>query len=108
MTAVKRGMPMVAYNTNLASEYYVLSCLHRLGVTANLTLGNKKAVDIVVVREAGGAVAVEVKGVAGKHDWPADNLTTTQPDRHHVVLVSYEGKIAEPSMPPRVWVLPFP
>jgi hypothetical protein len=97
------------YNTNLAAEYHVLSCLHRLGLTANLTLGNKKAVDIVVVREAGDAVTVEVKGVAGKHDWPADNLTTTQPDRHYVVLVSYEGKIAEPGMPaPRGWVLPFP
>ena len=34
---------MSAYDTNLAAEYYVLSCLHRLGLTANLPLGNKKA-----------------------------------------------------------------
>ena len=38
-----------AYNTNLASEFYVMSVLCRLGLEANLTLGNKKAVDIVVV-----------------------------------------------------------
>lgn len=38
---------MTGYDTNLAAEFYVLSCLHRLGGAANLTLGNKKAVDIV-------------------------------------------------------------
>ena len=38
---------MTNYNTNLASEFYVLSMLHRLGSDASLTLGNKKSVDIV-------------------------------------------------------------
>lgn len=97
------------YDTNLASEYYVLSCLHRLGLTANLTLGNKKGVDIVVVRKARDAVTVEVKGVAKKYDWPANNLVTDKPDRHFVALVSFEGRIADPDMPaPRVWIFPFP
>ncbi len=41
---------MTKYNTNLASEFYVLSMLHRLGADASLTLGNKKAVDIIVVQ----------------------------------------------------------
>ena len=40
---------MTKYNTNLASEFYVLSMVHRLGVDASLTLGNKKAVDIIVL-----------------------------------------------------------
>jgi hypothetical protein len=35
------------YNTNLASEFHVIALLHGLGLEANLTLGNKKAVDIV-------------------------------------------------------------
>lgn len=100
---------MTKYNTNLASEYYVLACLHRLGATANLTLGNKKGVDIVVVREAGDAVTVEVKGVADKYEWPADNLVAANPTNHFVALVSYEGRIAELEMPaPRVWIVPFP
>jgi hypothetical protein len=43
IVAVQRG-----YNTNLASEFYVLSMLYRLGFDANLTLGNKKSVDIAV------------------------------------------------------------
>lgn len=38
---------MTRYDTSLASEYYVLSCLHRLGITAALTLRNKKGVDIL-------------------------------------------------------------
>jgi hypothetical protein len=38
---------MTTYNTNLAAEFYVLSLLHRLGADAALTLGNKKAVDII-------------------------------------------------------------
>lgn len=98
----------IGYDTNLAAEYYVLSCLHRRGLTANLTLGNKKGVDIVVVRAAGDAVTVEVKGVAKKYDWPANNLTTDRPDRHFVVLISFEGRIHDHEMPPpRVWVLPF-
>jgi hypothetical protein len=98
-----------AYDTNLAAEFYVLSCLHRIGLSANLTLGNKKGVDIVVVRDAGDAVTVEVKGVAQKYDWPANNLVTENPDRHFVALVSFEGHIADHAMSqPRVWIVPFP
>ncbi len=99
---------MSAYDTNLAAEYYVLSCLHRRGLNANLTLGNKKGVDVVVVREAGDAVTVEVKGVAKKYDWPANNLVTQKPAQHFVALVSFDGRIEEPAMPPpRVWIVPF-
>lgn len=100
---------MSAYDTNLAAEFFVLSCLHRIGLTANLTLGNKKGVDVVVVRDAGDAVTVEVKGVAKKYDWPANNLVTTKPHQHFVALVSFEGRIADSEMPsPRVWIVPFP
>lgn len=100
---------MTRYHTNLASEFHVLSCLHRLGLAANLTLGNRKGVDIVVVREAGNAVTVEVKGLAGKYEWPAENLSSSTPDSHFVVLVSYEGAISDVEMPPpSVWVIPFP
>lgn len=99
---------MSTYDTNLASEFYVLSCLHRRGLNATLTLGNKKGVDIVVVREAGDAVTIEVKGVAKKYDWPANNLHTQHPKQHFVALVSFEGKIGNPEMPPpRVWIIPF-
>ena len=100
---------MAGYDTNLASEFYVLSCLHRIGLTANLTLGNKKGVDIIVARKAGDAVTVEVKGTAKKYDWLVNNLSSTNPDRHFIVRVSFEGHIEEPSIPaPQVWIIPVP
>ena len=99
---------MARYHTNLAAEFYVLSCLHRIGLDANLTLGNRKGVDIVVLRDDGVAVTVEVKGLAGKYEWPAGNLDSQHPEHHFVVLVSFEGRIADGAMPPpRVWVVPF-
>jgi hypothetical protein len=97
---------MSGYNTNLASEFYVLSVLHRLGAEACLTLGNKKGVDIFLIRDTRESVMVEVKGVAGKFDWPADNIFPQEGRLHFVVLVSYEGKIHDPSIAPSVWVVP--
>ena len=54
---------MTKYNTNLASEFYVLSMLHRVGLNATLTLGNRKSVDIVVTLRIGTAITIDVKGV---------------------------------------------
>jgi len=61
-------MSQKGYDTNLASEFYVMFVLHRLGCNATITLGNKKAIDIVVTRGAGEAVTIDVKAVAGKTD----------------------------------------
>jgi hypothetical protein len=97
---------MSNYNTNLASEFYVLSTLHRLGVDASLTLGNKKAVDIFVIQSNGNTVTVDVKGVSGQYDWPADNIELPGKENHIFVLVSYNGKITDPEQPPSVWIIP--
>ena len=97
---------MSTYNTHLASEFYVLSMLHRLGADASLTLGNKKAVDIFVARARGRTVTIDVKGVAGKHDWPVDNVKLPTPRSHFFVLVSFEGGIGDPEQAPSCWVIP--
>lgn len=99
-------MKQEGYNTNLASEFYVLSLLHRLGLDASLTLGNKKAVDLVVVRAAGDAVTIDVKAVAGKTDWLVGNPSPVPRANHFVVLVTYEGKFRDVGAVPRIWVLP--
>ena len=96
---------MSRYNTNLASEFYVLSVLHRLGADANLTLGNKKSVDIAVVKDAGESITVDVKGLAGKTGWPVDNVKTSVRN-HYLVFVSYLGKISDPAVLPEVYVVP--
>jgi hypothetical protein len=93
-----------AYNTNLASEFYVMSVLYRLGLDANLTLGNKKAVDIVVVIAPGDTITIDVKAVAGAVDWLVGSTIETPRDRHFVVLLSYEGKFADLAWLPKVWI----
>ncbi len=93
------------YNTNLAAEFFVLSSLHRLGMTANLTLGNKKSVDIVVVRDAGDAITLDVKGLAGATSWPVDNMREAKPN-HFLVFVGYNGKIDDPRTCPEVYIIP--
>jgi len=97
---------MTTYNTNLAAEFYVLSMLHRLGADAALTLGNKKAVDIIVANESRTITTIDVKGLEGRYDWPADNIRLLQDSQHFYVLVSFEGKITDPLSPPSVWIIP--
>jgi hypothetical protein len=93
------------YNTNLAAEYHVLSMLHRLGAEANLTIGNKKSVDVVVIRDAGDAATVDVKGLAGTTSWPVDNVKVGRPN-HFLVFVCFLGKIADFAVLPEVYVMP--
>jgi hypothetical protein len=96
---------MLGYNTNLAAEFYVLSVLHRLGMDANLTLGNKKSVDIVIVRTAGETYTIDVKGLAGKTCWPVDNVRAGKAG-HFLVFVCFLAKIADPTVMPEVYVVP--
>ena len=96
---------MSGYNTNLASEFYILSVLYRLGAAANLSLGNKKSVDITVVKDAGKSITIDVKGLAGRTSWPVDNLKKVN-SNHFLVFVSYLGKISDPDVLPEVYIVP--
>ena len=96
---------MTTYNTNLASEFYVLSMLYRLGIDASLTLGNKKAVDILIANSDETVTTIDVKGVAAQYDWPADNIHKVH-DKHFYVLVCFNGKISDPLSMPTTWVVP--
>jgi hypothetical protein len=93
------------YNTNLAAEFYVLSMLHRLGIDASLTLGNKKSVDIVVVRDSGNVATIDVKGLAGTTSWPVDNVKKIATS-HFLVFVSFFGKIGDPLASPESYIVP--
>ena len=98
-------MATTGYNTNLAAEFHVLSVLHRLGVDANLTLGNKKSVDIAAVRASGSAITIDVKGLAGTTSWPVDSLKPPKKG-HFVVFVCFRGRISDPKAGPETWVVP--
>lgn len=97
---------MPPYNTNLASEFFVLSMLHRLGMDAALTLGNKKAVDILVTTQDRTIITIDVKGLEGPYDWPADNISLLDDPKHIYILVSFERKISDPQFSPSVWIIP--
>ena len=97
---------MGSYDTNLASEFYVLSVLHRIGAEPSLTLANKKAIDIYVAISPDEFITIDVKGVAGRYDWPATNVRETKRNNHFYILVSFEGVIQDPSILPSVWIIP--
>ena len=80
-------------------------CFYRLGFDANLTLGNKKSVDIAVVLGPGRAITIDVKAVAGKMDWLMGSSPDQPKPNHYVVLVSYDGRFGDSLQAPRCWVL---
>jgi hypothetical protein len=92
------------YNTNLASEFFVLSNLARLGIDASLSLGNKKKVDISIFNKKDGTYfTIDVKGVAGKDDW-IGSFTSDSSVNHFYALVCYEEKISDLSHHPKTWI----
>jgi hypothetical protein len=93
------------YNTSLAAEFYVLSVLHRLGFHASLTLGNRKAIDIVVETETR-TLSIDVKGMASRTNWPLDNFESENRPNHFIALVSFNNKIRDPSAVPTVFLVP--
>jgi hypothetical protein len=93
------------YNTNLAAEYYVLSMLYRKDHNAFLTLGNKKSVDILIEKENGKQITIDVKGLAGKTCWPMDNFKKNEKN-HYYILVSFLGKIEDENTIPESWIVP--
>ena len=95
------------YNTNLASEFYVMSMLYRKGLDAYLTLGNKKGVDILVKRIDGSVFNIEVKGVNKKSDdWLLSTGELSDSSDLYFFLISYESEIANLIISPKVWIIP--
>ena len=104
----KMPQAVSGYYSNLASEFYILSCLYRQGRDAALTR-NKKAVDISVICDEGDAITVDVKASATKAEWPlGKHKQPRHPERHFVALVGYEDRIGDLTSLPRVWIVPFP
>ena len=95
----------VGYNTNLAAEFYVLSVLHRKGLSASLTLGNRKAIDIVVETDYR-TITIDVKGMASKTNWPLDNFSSEGRENHYIALVSFNNKIRDHRVLPTVFLVP--
>jgi len=98
---------MKGYNTNLASEYYVLSMLYRQGFDAYITLGNRKGIDIILNLNDEKQITIDVKGLQGTTLFPLDNVDdqTAKPN-HFVVFLSFLNKMSDPLVLPEIYVVP--
>jgi hypothetical protein len=96
-----------SYNTNLASEYLIMSLLSRIGKDAYLSLGNKKGVDIVVTSKTKLHALIEVKGVNKNLDWLIGNTgaLNTAPNLFYA-LVAFNGKIEDVIEQARFYIIP--
>jgi hypothetical protein len=96
------------YNTNLASEYLMMSLLNRAGKDAYLSLGNKKGVDIIVMTKSGAYTILEVKGVNKKtDDWLIGNSGKLPVAANlFYALVSFESQIKDLTASANFWIIP--
>jgi hypothetical protein len=93
------------YDTNLASEYYILSALYRQGFDAFVTLGNKKSIDIIVKHKKR-QVTIDVKGLQGKTNFPVDNLASKTNPNHYIIFISFLDRINEMDCIPEIYIVP--
>lgn len=95
------------YNTNLASEYLMMSLLCRAGKDAYLSLANKKGVDIIVKTEKGAICIVEVKGVNKRNDWLIGNSGKLPIEQNLIyALVCFNGEINRLTSTADFWIIP--
>jgi hypothetical protein len=93
-----------SFNSGIASEYLVLASLHRLGLEAYMSPGNKKSIDIRVIRQNGVPVSIDVKSLRGNSSLNANNILPQY--NHFIVFVNYNNKYEDPSVQPEIFVVP--
>ncbi|HKC68878.1 MAG TPA: hypothetical protein VKG26_11660 [Bacteroidia bacterium] len=97
----------MTYDTNLASEYFILSALYRKGFEAFITLGNKKSIDIIV-KHHHRQVTIDVKGMKGTTSFPIDNLDiTTKDPNHYIIFISFLNRIDNIESIPEIYIVPL-
>ena len=91
-----------AKHLELASKFYVLSVLHRLGADATMTFSQSDNVDITVVLESGNALTVDVKSLTGPMEWPVADFRARA--GHFLTFVWYPAA-SDPNTPPSVYIV---
>jgi hypothetical protein len=92
-----------AKHLELASKFYVLSVLHRLGAEASITFAQPGNVDIIVLRKSGHALTLDVKTLAGTTEWYVDPFRARKD--HFVVFVCYLRPVQDPEALPDVYIV---
>jgi hypothetical protein len=91
-----------AKHLELASKFYVLSVLHRLGVDATFTFSQSDNVDITVVLESGNVLTVDVKTLTGPPEWPIGAFSARV--GHFLAFVWYPPS-TDLNVPPDVYIV---
>jgi hypothetical protein len=92
------------FNTGIASEYLVLSKLYRLELEAYVSQGNKKSVDIRVIRDNEIPVSIDVKSVRGYSSLVVNNVEPKH--NHFIVFVIYNNQFGNLDIEPDIFVVP--
>lgn len=100
----KTSTSSAGYMTGIASEYLVLSILYRLGMDAYMSVGNRKSIDIRVVRATGEAISIDVKSVQGYSSLIVNNVRPRE--NHIIVFVIYKNRFRDVRTFPDIYVVP--
>ncbi len=92
------------FDTGIASEYMILSKLYRLGMEAYISQGNKKSIDIRVVRKDGTSISIDVKSVRGYSSLVVNNVLVKKD--HFVVFFIYNNKFEDLAVEPEIYIVP--
>ena len=92
------------FNTGIAAEYFILSQLYRLGIEAYISQGNKKAIDIRVIKEDETSISIYVKAVRDYSSLVVNNVISKK--NHFVVFVTYNKKFEKIDTMPEVFIVP--
>jgi hypothetical protein len=101
---MKKNIRANAFNTGIASEYFILSQLYRQGIEAYISQGNKKAIDIRIIKGDGSPVSVDVKSVRDYSSFVVNNVESKED--HFICFVRYKGRFSDVDKFPEVYIVP--
>lgn len=93
-----------SFNTGVAAEYFILSQLYRLGLEAYISQGNKKAIDIRVIKSNNTPISIDVKAVRGYSSLVVNNVKVME--NHFIIFVIYNDKFEDVSTIPDIFIVP--
>ncbi len=92
------------FNTGIASEYLILSKLYRLELEAYISQGNKKSIDIRVIKDNGETLSIDVKSVRGYSSLVVNNVEPKE--NHFLIFVVYNNKFEDLNLEPEIFIVP--
>lgn len=96
-------MSVKTEKVGMASEYYVMSVLYRMGVKPLLTLANNKSVDIIVKKDEK-YLTIDVKGSTGRND-PYIKFDYFVNKNHFYIILLYDKNFDKSLTSPETYII---